>query len=289
MLNTSSTWLSKITLEDDLTAAGFSRNKGRSGYTLNGLTFTLDDNWPVLKSKQWPITTDPLKDLIGKPGFWKCINKKGRVHEQFDLPPSVVGKPAEDLDEFDLGDDVTSPLLSMLEWALDTIDGDVPSGWSAPERKDVEAMIPREGLTVQCGVHARQGELLCEPNLFALQFQILPTVPENLAGNRMNWLRHLLFDTQNRWRLVRIGFIENKSGLSVRAEVDLTGAPRAVLPDLVPVALFALRSVVEWVVEPAVFLVNGTDDCSALEIDLLYLETDEAPEKGGGRDDCNKS
>ncbi len=279
MLNTIPIWLSKIALEDDLAAAGFSRGKGCRGYTLDGLTFRLDDSWPILETGPQKTSTDPLLELASRPGFWKCVTKNGRVCARFDLPPSVICPPETGLE--DPRGDGASPFLSMLKWALGTADGSVPTGWLAPECEDPMGMIPRNGLTVQIGVHARQGRPVMEPALFALQVPILSDLPEDLAERRKNWLRWILIEAQNRWRLVRIVFTGHGSVPRVYAEANLTGVPHSLLPELIPVALTALRSAVEWVIEPAVFLVSGPDDCRALETDPLRPDADRCPEKGG--------
>ena len=61
---------------------------------------------------------------------------------------------------------------------------------------------------------------------------------------------------------MRVGLTERSS---VHAEVDLSGAPVAVLEPLFGVALDALRWLVEWLAQPVDFLVNGAAGCRALE------------------------
>ena len=97
----------------------------------------------------------------------------------------------------------------------------------------------------------------------AFDFPIVPKIPPDLSAARKEWLRELLTDGQDRWRLVRIGLAGDSE---VHAEVDLTGAPHEALEELVRVGVDALRLVVSSLVEPADFLVNGADDCRAVEI-----------------------
>jgi hypothetical protein len=128
------------------------------------------------------------------------------------------------------------------------------------------ASLDPKSLTAQCGPHARQGELVCRPKRLALRFPLVFDVPADLPDTHYFWLRNLLIDAQNRWKLVRIGFRYEPSATSVQAEVDLSGAPHSVLDGLLTVALSALHGVVAWVVPPAEFLVARASGIWALNV-----------------------
>ncbi len=113
------------------------------------------------------------------------------------------------------------------------------------------------------GAIARQGALVLDDDRLMFRFPVVHKIPQSLSAARKTWLRELLVDAQNRWRLVRIGM----NGRSeVQAQVDLTGAPHHALEELVLIGTDALRLVVSSLVEPADFLVNGAQDCRAVEV-----------------------
>jgi len=269
--------------DSELATAGFSRRRNGSGYTRNGFTFMAEENWPVLRSKARPVSTDPLIDRMGTCGLWKCLTVEERVIRMFEFPPwMITGRESGTI--LDEAGEIT-PFETMLAWAFDTFDGDSPpGGWSLPPRDEVDAMIPGYGLTVQNGSLVRQGEVVREENRLALRFVILPELPEDLPDHRLRWLRRLLIDAQNRWRLVRVGFADGENDTAVHAEVDLTGAPGSLLADLISTALPALRFVVEWVSASAVFLVEGSADCRALELEAIHSAKNHSKRKGGEKD-----
>ena len=105
-------------------------------------------------------------------------------------------------------------------------------------------------------------------------FPIVPELPQDLPRARKAWLLQLLADGQSRWRMVRIGLTRSRG---VQAQVDLTGVPREVLEQLLPIGVDALRHVVRSLVEPADFLVNGAAACRAVEVRPK-------PKEGGNHD-----
>ena len=248
----------------ELAAKGMT-HMGRGGHgELEGVEFCFDRNWPVLKTKMSSEGADPLVGQMGKPGLWKFVAGDKGLYRIFDLPPPVLT---------DLEGDVSvheakgpSRFGSMLTWALDTIKGDRPAGWHPPPREEVDPMIPPGWLILRSGAQARQGELLHGPGCLALRFPIVQHVPESLPDCRIYWLRRLLLDAQTNWRLARVGSVGDFRGSPVYAEVNLTGAPRGVLADMISLALAALRALLEWTVAPAVYLVDRANDGEALEM-----------------------
>ena len=124
--------------------------------------------------------------------------------------------------------------------------------------------MPEGLLTVCCGHHARQGELAVGEGRLALRMPVVTRVPAGLSESRMSWLRQVLLDAQDRWRLVRLGLVGDVGDASVEAEVDLTGVPASLLEALVPLAASALRCAVSWVVEPCVFIAHAAQEPRAL-------------------------
>jgi hypothetical protein len=249
--------------EADLTSMGFVRNGRSQHYVLNGVGFGFHgSNWLLLKAKPPGRKIDPLVDRMGEPGLWKTVAEGSRVYHVFELHTSVIaGSEGNSL--AGLGE-TASVFQAALTWAMQTYNGGWPDSWQPQSREELSAWIPSGGLTVQNGAYARQGELICGPDRLALRFPIVQSLPEPFPKNRQHWLRRLLTEAQNRWRLVRLGFTCEASERSVQAEVDLTGIPSETLPGLMEIALAALRSAVQWVLAAAVFLADPRRSCRAL-------------------------
>ncbi|MFQ5503611.1 MAG: hypothetical protein ACE5F1_02310 [Planctomycetota bacterium] len=185
--------------------------------------------------------------LLGRPGLWREDRRGRRV---FDFPPQVFcnADPPE-------ASDKASGLARLVKWALDTAEGELPSGWQAPAEL---AEPPPESLTVKSGSLPCQGSLLRETSRLALRFTLVE-LPPDLPAQRLSWLDHVLLDARQ-WRLLRLG-IENSF---VRAEADLTGAPLDLIEPLLGVSLEALRSSVEWLLLPVSVLADPSVECQAL-------------------------
>src|SRR5262249_28075615 len=101
-----------------------------------------------------------------------------------------------------------------------------------------------------------------EASRLALVCPILTGIAADLSPARRSWLRALLQDGQDRWRLVRLGLTETAAA----AEIDLTGVPPLIVESVFRTSLGALRWVVAWLVESAVFLADRAKPCAALEV-----------------------
>lgn len=243
-----------------LTELGFTADRRRAGYRLNGTLFTTVKGWPTLQSSK-PITDgDPLRGQLDRPGLWRMVRFEGLTYRLFEMPPV----PAVVVDE----DDERSArpdAMSCLTWALMTAHGTLPGGWQPPPRDEVESWMSRDALTVSVGSALRQGELIHRADRLALRFPIVPRIPATLSPARRGWLEELLTDAQDRWRLVRIG-LSGSGSETAWAEVDLTGCPGPVLESLFRASLGALRWVVEWLAGSADFLVDPGAKSQALEV-----------------------
>jgi hypothetical protein len=246
-------------LHAELSGAGFSRARPGDEYRCNGAVYRVEGRWSALRSAQPVPAADPLVDQLGKPGLWKWArdaNGAGAVRV-FDLPPLASGPDAED---------EGSPLSACLEWALGTAHGRVPDGWQPPPRVQVDGWAPPAALTVHAGTLVRQATVVHGPGRLALTCPVLTRVPEGLPPARRAWLRELLIEAQDRWRMVRVGFGGEASAPAVLAEVDLSGSPPEVAECLFGAGLTALRWVVEWLARPADFLADAARPSRALEV-----------------------
>jgi hypothetical protein len=228
--------------------------------------FRTDGIWSTLAGSEPVIGIDPLRGQLGQPGLWKVIAgpEEKSLQRVFELPARVLEVHEEDDDS----EEATSPLSACLHWAMQTAEGQPIPGWQPPPRDELEAWIPPYGLAIQTGPIARQGFVICTPERLALRFPVAPSIPPELPAARRAWLRELLLEAQNRWRMVRVGLSDS----SVEAEVDLTGAPAVVLEALFRFSLDALRWVVHWLAYPANFLADPTISCRAWESCPLRAE-----------------
>ncbi len=161
--------------------------------------------------------------------------------------------------------DGADPLSLWLAWALATKDGEAPDRWRCPPSSEIELWAGSGPPLVRAGAIIRQGMIVSGEHRLALRIPILPRICAPLPEHRAVWLAALLEDAGRRWRMVRIGTPRDAAAPLALAEIDLTGAPAALLPELVRNGVQALRLVVEWLVSPAAFLANGDLPSRALE------------------------
>jgi hypothetical protein len=271
---------SKIQCERDLVAAGFSLTRANRTSNSEDIKFTFCDQWIQITSRSSLNIPDPLNALMGEPGLWKIVTEKdGQPRKIFEFPIAMV---AENNPECGLSIKAAKPSLTRaLGWARRTLVGERTNDWRSPPKQELLKLLDPQSLTTHSSLHARQGELVCQPNRLALRFPILFNVPNDLPQTHYFWLRNLLIDAQNRWKMVRVGFRNESSATSVQAEVDLSGVPHSVLEDLLTVALAALQALVAWVVPSAEFLVKQASGIWALSLhDDLEIEC--GKQKKGG-------
>ena len=250
-------------LQTALEASGYRRARRGKGYRRNGLCVTFDQRWVTVGAKAEP-EADVLEGQRGRPGLWKTVTRQRpkRARREFHLPLSMILDGDAWADD---GEEATDPLRACLDWAAATAGGDVPPGWNSPPREEVESWIPRRGLVIQSGPLLRQGSLIHAPNRLGLSFPIADELSEAISPARRQWLRRVLADAENRWRMVRIGMDAGEGEPAVCAEVDLTGAPHFVLEGLLRVGLDALKWVVLWSLWSVVFLCDAGVTCRAWE------------------------
>jgi hypothetical protein len=232
---------------------GLGLRPGNGGYRNRRIGFHVRSGWGTFEANGTQ-RSDPLRGQLGRPGLWKLsVDARGAVRCVFELPPSLLALAESDAARFE----------DVAGWALATAGGKTDKSWSPPAKAEVESWLPDKALTLQVGAIARQGALILDGERLMFRFGIVTGIPESLSAARKAWLRELLVEAQNRWRLVRIGM---NGHLEVQAQVDLTGAPHHALEELVHIGTDALRLVVSSLVEPADFLVNGAAGCRAVEV-----------------------
>jgi hypothetical protein len=249
-------------LHAQLAGSGFTRARPGDELRCNGTAFRFESGWSALRSAHPDDAADPLVGQLGQPGLWKWArdgNGAGFVRV-FDLPPLALGRDGAD------AEDEGSPLSACLEWALATAHGRLPDGWGPPPRAEVDGWAPPAALTVQAGPLVRQATVAHGPGRLALTCPLLTRVPEALPPARRAWLRELLLDGQDRWRMVRLGLSGEPHAPAVLAEVDLSGCPPEVAECLFGAGLAALRWVVEWLARPIDFLADAARPSRALEV-----------------------
>ena len=266
-------WFSLLAPTDNatttLTALGFVPDA--TGYKRDHVRLTLGPRWCVLEA---PRTSqlDDFSGELGQPGLWKHVRLGQHPRRVFAFPTSL----AHHSSRLDADDENPAGMLARCtDWALQTLDPPARLDWLAPPRALVESWFAPEQLTVFAGPIVRQGQLTRAENQLSIRFPIVPQLPPDLPASRRAWLRTLLADGQRRWHLARLGFVEDPSGASLVAEVDLTGAPAEIAEELFVTSLETLRYVLQWLGESASWLADVT-----VTSELLANCPNQEPQKG---------
>jgi hypothetical protein len=213
----------------------------RGKWVRNGSLLRSEGSWLALVLLA-PSAEDPSGQLLGAPGLWRGLRERpvraaSRWNLVFDLPPLVSPEVADK-------SYAEHPCAALVRWAEATMDGSPPSGWEPPLREEVEDWIPPARRSVRSGAEVAPIDLVVGPGRFALVISALVRIPAELAPARAAWLQEICRDAQERWRMVRFGIDE--AAASVRAEVDLTGAPTDRARPLAELGLAALTCSAEW-------------------------------------------
>ncbi|MDP7016050.1 MAG: hypothetical protein QGG36_09640 [Pirellulaceae bacterium] len=243
---------------------GFRR--ARNGDFRRGkLTLSLD-GWANLADRRRNLpAADALEGELGRPGLWKRVVQGKAATRVLELPPDVLTPIHDHTGE---SDDESPPLLACLRWALATLDGAEPTGWTAPPLDEVEQWYEKQQLIVRQEQCVRQISIVRSADKLALSAPIAPSVPVDLPAERMSWLREVMRETQDRWRMVRVGLVDGSADSSPAAvaEVDLTGAPAAAVESLFVTGLESLRCAVQWSCQSADLLADQRVTCHAWEV-----------------------
>lgn len=230
---------------------------GHGEYRLDGTRFRIDRLWPTLKRTLGRQRTDPLRGQLGRPGLWKRVSDGAAVTCCFEMPPSILA----DLRENDWGEEADRPFEAALDWAASTAGGKAPKGWTPPSAEEMG--MAKTEFIVQHGRFVRRGHVVRGQGLLALRIPIVARLPE-LDACRTGWLREVLIDGQDRFRMVRIGL--DSPDAAVLAEIDLSGAPHSATGSLIRISLDALRGVLIWLVASVDLLADPTVTARALQV-----------------------
>ena len=207
----------------------------------NGSALRAEGGWLALELRK-PYAAPHPHAQMGTPGLWRGL-RRGAFADRtewahvFDLPP-LLSPEAQQLE------DSEHPCAALVEWAEATVVGSSPTGWTPPPRADVEDWIEPARRSVRAGAQVAELSLVVDPLRFALEISPLVRLPADLPQARTAWLEELCHHAQECWRMVRFGVDE--AAASVRAEVDLTGAPSERARPLVELGLAALTCSAAW-------------------------------------------
>ncbi len=209
---------------------------------------------------------------VGRPGLWKlgAPTRDGLPLQVFEVP--LVGP---------LGQRRATDVEQVVSWARTCLaagrskisppaPGDrLPSEWSPPSREELEALVPAARRTLGVGPFSTRGVLVRAPHRLALRFDLFGAARPDLStlsAPRRAWLEAVLAQACT-WRLVRVGRLPPGGDASpLVAEVDLTGAPHALIETLLPFALDALCCVCSWLLLSVRFLCDPDRACTIWEV-----------------------
>ncbi len=201
--------------------------------------------WLVAKERT-PTLGDPLRDFLGLPGLWRGLRANGGngngegVQRVFELAPAVRQAANPWCDP----EDDSDPDADLLDWAAATARGCFSGDARPPSAEEIDEWVPPKSRRIRAGSHVGQVEVIADASRVALVVPALVQVPSGLSPTRDAWLAELCHDAQETWRLVRFGIDDARQ--SVRAEVDLTGAPSERTRVLVEMSLAALTASASW-------------------------------------------
>jgi hypothetical protein len=246
-----------------LDAKGFRATDCTSRFQRDGLSVLLQRDWLVAQTAA--TNADAIDHAPSGLGLWKLIDDGENAWREFHLPLwRLLHAPQESWEES--GDDGCSPAPAYLKWIIATAAGGLPSGWQCPAREEIEGWLPRESLALRVGPFVRQGVLHCTAARLGVSFAVVPAPLGPLPPSRGACLHDVLRDTQNRWRMVRVRANDTGTRPGVVAEVDLTGAPHAMIERLLKAGVEALRWVTSSLVWSTALLTDTRIECRAVEI-----------------------
>lgn len=240
---------------------GFRRGASGAEFGHNGLSVRLDRRW--LTASAGGGGDGPPRGRLGGPGLWKAVGAGPAAAREFHLPLAALSAPAHDGDEEECGP--AEVLESCLAWIEATAREDLPAGWQCPGREEVEAWIGPGALTVESKPWVAQGTLVCGGDRLALRVPLASDITPALSEARRAWIGAVAAEAQDLWRMVRMGLEGPPERASAVAEVDLSGAPWAVLERLFRFGLEGLQRTSGWILVTAGLLADARVDCRLWE------------------------
>ena len=216
------------------------------------VTFTGDSEWCTFSMRS-KTPAAYREGGLGRPGLWQPVLPSGSKPSgskarrwELHLPVAVISSAVDPQDGEEDG-----VLEAAIDWMRKSHAGDTQEAWAPPEAETVLAGVRPEALTVQSGPRLLQGSVVRSPGRLSLRFPVASYQPDALSAARRAWLREVLTSAGSLWRMARVGQEESAGGqLSVVTEVDLSGAPSALLGPLLSTGLAAARWVSSWLLWP---------------------------------------
>ncbi len=235
-------------------ALGFSP-RGVGEYILDEMTLGIEAAWATFEMPQ-PLSAE-LNPLSGArlTGLWKYSTAPREVKRRFDLPLSEI------VSQGPWSPEGNALLGEAMAWPLATAGG-TTGEWTPPP--EAEIPLSDSELIVQCGRFIRHGRLLRGDRDLRIRVPIIDGPAYGLGKARRQWLRALLFDAQNRWRMVRI--LCDEPHCSVEAEIDLTGAPHGAIGSMMRIGTDVLRGLVSWLIDSVDLLADNAVPLAAPDI-----------------------
>ena len=206
-----------------------------------------------------PAATDSRAGDLGHPGLWK--RRPDRMGLVFEVPLAALYSSVTDDDEPASQRQVVE---SVVDWALATLDGRPPEGWTAPELEALEAALPAQARSLRFGSFMASIAAVREPDRLRLSVT-LGRISDGLSRARRRWLEVALGEAAA-LGLVRVGVsTAGPSAGQVEVEVDLTGAPGFLVAALAGTGAEALAAAYRRLVEPVNVIGSETFPSQALE------------------------
>ncbi|MEM1297501.1 MAG: hypothetical protein AAGH89_19195 [Verrucomicrobiota bacterium] len=234
-----------------LTDAGF--KKTGKGFRKGDTTLKPEKGWVVLESKL-PKSAEQQGGKLGAPGLWK-VHATKLPKQRFAFPENLTTHLNHPVTEESI-----SQFSSCVAWAMQTRKESSLNDWVSPSEDEIQAWLGSR--TLQIGDVIRQIELNHSEKRLSLQISILDAIPKDRKPHQL-WLDRLISDAQEQWALARIEFrqVDEQTEQAI-AEIDLTGAPDAILSTLFLTSVDTLRWIAASLVPTAEFLVSDSAQLS---------------------------
>lgn len=214
-----------------------------------------DGRWVTLRDRDpHPRIGGPWKPARCREGRFGELDLPTLLEwdETYEQPEAIDSHPSSRIPRF----------RQLLPWIEASARGEVPSDWQPPPRARIEAWVSPDRLSVRSAEQLARGEILCSPDRLAVAFADLVRVPDELPRARRLWMRELLLDAQERFRLVRshVGCAPESPGL----EIDLTGVPSACARSWLCTSLEILATAVRSLLVPLRLVTDPVFESAAL-------------------------
>lgn len=247
-------------LTDRLAELGF-QYKRPNRWTGSQAILTIEGGWLNLTTRRRPKAASSSP---ATPGLWKWRPGTGRGRSRvFEAPLQAI---VERIDDVGLDDHPGVEAVSLLTaWAIDTLDGRVPNGWTPPSTDRLDELVPAAALSFRAGSFIEPARLISEKHTLRVQVT-LGRIDPTLSTERRKWVTRLVAES-DRIRLARLDLCP----ASIEAVIDLTGAPPAIAEALLPIAVDALRHCFTFLVPTTTLIGDARCSSRVLETEPTRL------------------